>query len=392
MLKALILEMNGIIVDNEYQHYLAAKRVLEIYGVTLESGYYNHFAGSSARNFIRTCIYQFKLDCNENTLLEEWNQERCKIIAQDGYQPLPGVIDLIKRLARAGIRLSIASSANWDEIRDTTKSLQIQEYFEQLISINEASQIKPSPHLLKLTLKKMGIHAKEAMVIDNSYNGVEAAIAAHLPCIGFLNSHFGQQNLCHADYLLESFDGLNVSFFYHVYQRYHNLPLQIASTSRLSIRELKTEDLPKFYQICESPEVRPYITGLLDFRREELDRQQAYIQYVYHFYGYGLWGIFLKNTNTIIGGCGFENHKIEGEEEIMLSYLLDKNYRRQGYALESCRAALQYANEEMDIHRVVAAIRTDNTYSKKLADHLGMKAEREVIFQKQPAILYSISL
>lgn len=392
MLKALIFEMNGIIVDNEYQHYLAAKRVFEIHGITLEQDDYNHFAGGSARNFIRNCIDPFNLGCNENTLLEEWNQERCKIIAQEGYQPLPGVIDMIQRLSQTGIRLAIASSASWSEIRDTILSLQIQEYFEQLISVNEAAQMKPAPDLLELTLKKMGVRAEEALVIENSYHGVEAAIAAHLPCIGFLNSRFRQQNLRHADYLLESFDGLNLSFFHHVYQRYHNLPLRIASTSRLSIRELKADDLPKFYQICESPEVRPYITGLLDFRREELDRQEAYIQYVYHFYGYGLWGIFHKNANTLIGGCGFENHKIGGKEEIMLSYLLDKNYRRQGYALESCKAALQYAIEELEIHRIVAAIRTDNIYSKKLAAHLGMRPERELIFQEQPAILYSISL
>lgn len=332
MLKALIFEMNGIIVDKEYQH------------------------------------------------------------AQEGYQPLPGIIDLLRRLSQTDIRLAIASSASRDEIRDTIMSLHIQDYFEQVISVNEVSRSKPAPDLLKLTLKKMGIHAEEALVIENTDNGVEAAIAAHLPCIGFLNPRFGQHNLPHADYLLESFDGLNLSFFYQVYQRYHNLPLQIASTSRLTIRELKTKDLPKFYQLCESPAIRPHITGLLDFRKDELDRQKAYIQYVYRFYGYGLWGIFPKNANTLIGGCGFENQIMDGKEEIMLSYFLDKNYRRQGYALESCRAALHYASEELEIHRIVAVIRTDNTSSKKLAAHLGMKPEREVIFQEQPSILYAISL
>ena len=123
-----------------------------------------------------------------------------------------------------------------------------------------------------------------------------------------------------------------------------------------------------------------------------MEKQKAYIKNVYAFYGYGLWGVFSKTTGKIIGRCGIENHMVDGQEEIMLSYLLDSQHWGYGYALECCHAVLEYVREELDIHRVVAVIDVSNSRSIKTAQKLGMECEKDFVYNGRNAHLYAINL
>ena len=90
----------------------------------------------------------------------------------------------------------------------------------------------------------------------------------------------------------------------------------------------------------------------------------------------------------MIGRCGIENQKIAGKEEIMLSYLLDRNHWGHGYALEACKTALHYAREELDMHRIVAVIDIENKRSLQTAANLGMEPEQELIYKNRHCILF----
>lgn len=305
-------------------------------------------------------------------------------------QPLPGVQEAIHKLAQAGIQLAIVSSIQ--DNKEAAKSLQVQNDFQNLISVRAMEHTEATPDLFTLTLQKLGVTAADALVITDSHLGIQTAKAAGLACIGFQQPHDQQQDLSQADILLESFQEVTPSFFNRVHERFHGQPVTIASTDRLLIRELATEDISALCSIYQNPHVRQFLTDVDDCIENEIAKLEAYIRQVYPFYEYGLWGIFNKESGVLMGRCGIENQKIDGTEEITLSYLLDRDHWGHGYALESCRAVMDYAREELDIHRVVAVIETQNHRSLQTAATLGMKPERELLYKKRPCILFALSL
>ena len=80
----------------------------------------------------------------------------------------------------------------------------------------------------------------------------------------------------------------------------------VIETGRLIIREFVPEDLEALYRIYESADTR-FLQPLSEDREEELEKLKSYIQYVYGFYGFGLWAVCLKETGALIGrssvGC-----------------------------------------------------------------------------------------
>ena len=392
MLRVIIFDMDGVMVDSEPQHGKAALEVLHRYGIEADMEYHEQFIGSSTKNMAKQVVEEHHLSVTPEQLLEELNQAKRDIHRKEGYIPLPGIQEMIPLLTHAGFKLAIASSSSPHEIETALKSISLKKYFNKLVSGTHAEHPKPAPDIYNMVLKEMGINPDEAIVVEDSEYGVAAAKAAGLPCIGYVNPHSGKQDLSQADVLLESFEGITPSFFQHIWQRSHGEPVTIANTRRLIIRELSVEDIPALYPIYQDPDVAKFIDDIEDYKEKEIAKQEAYIRNVYSFYGYGLWGVFSKTTQGLIGRCGIENQVVDGKQEIMLSYLLDSNHWGFGYALECCKAVFEYAVKELHIHRIVAVIDKENSRSIRTAENLGMKSERELTYKGRDSILYSIKL
>ncbi len=114
---------------------------------------------------------------------------------------------------------------------------------------------------------------------------------------------------------------------------------------------------------------------------EELEKYLAYIHTVYSVFGFGLWTVELKGTKgtegagEIIGRCGLQPVADENSllGRIELGYLIDRCYRRCGYAFEACRAILDYAFNRLEIEEVYALIDEENVPSRNLAEKLGFR-------------------
>ncbi len=392
MLRAVIFDMDGVIIDSEPDHARAALMVFERYGADVDISYCSSFIGSSTKKMCEDAVDRFGIDVSVDELLDEMNRAKKELAVREGYKPIEGVKEVIKVLYRAGVKLAVASSSSPSEIEDVVKALGIKKYFNKLVSSSNVEKPKPAPDTFNLALSKLGVSEKETIVIEDSEFGVEAAKAAGMACIGYINPNSGSQNLAKADVLLEKFTGLSVHFFEYTLQRFQGMPVQITSTKRLIIRELAVSDVKELYPIYTDAKVRKYIENIDDYMENEMEKQKAYIKNVYAFYGYGLWGVFSKTTGKIIGRCGIENHVVDGKEEIMLSYLLDSQHWGYGYALECCHAVLEYAREELSIHRIVAVIDVGNLRSIKTAQKLGMECEKDFTHNGRKVHLYAINL
>ncbi len=391
MLRYVIFDMDGVLIDSEPIHALAAKNAIARYGVTVDISYCYRFIGSTTRFMIETVISEFHMNVTIEELLLATEEEKKRLTIEYGYIEVPYVCSLIADLSKHGVKLAVASSSNPEEIEKTVSALHVKKYFHKLVSGCMVTHPKPAPDVFLKAVEELHANIEECLIIEDSTNGLLAAKAAHIPAIGFHNPNSGKQDLSTACMIIEGFEEIDYLFLSNVYNRIHHIPITITQTKRLFIRELSEEDIPTINQIYQNKEVTKYIEpfGSLPL---EIEKQKAYIENIYYFYGYGIWGIFELASNQCIGKCGIENKIIDGQAEFELSYVLDYSYWGHGYALEAVKSVLDYAKKQMELERIVAIIDKKNIRSIHFIKRLGFLFEKELYYQNHACYLYSLIL
>lgn len=171
------------------------------------------------------------------------------------------------------------------------------------------------------------------------------------------------------DMYAEGMEEVDFTFLNHVYQRHHNLPWTILETERCIVREFSMEYLDELFEMYAKEGMTDYIEPLFDYK-EEREYQQAYIENMYRFYGYGMWIVCDKKTGKLIGRAGIE-HCEEMDGELELGYAIGVPYQKKGYATEVCRAILSYVETELQGSHICCRIEAENRVSIHLAERLG---------------------
>lgn len=390
MLKAVLFDMDGVIIDSEPQHARAAVLTLEKYNVNIPVDYAYSFIGTTTYHMCKKIIEEFSIPITPEELLKGMEETKERLRQAEGYIVIPYIIELMKDLKSHGIKMIIASSSSAASIRDVMKSLRIDDIFQEYISGTDVSLPKPAPDIFVAAARLLGVEPKECLVIEDSYNGVTAAAAADMVSIGYLNPNSGNQDLSQAAILVEGFDEINYDFINTVYQHAHLLPATILTTERLFLRELTTEDCPSLCSICSQPGIREHLPEFSDDPVLEQLKVKAYIKNIYHFYGFGLWGIFLRNNNQLIGRCGIEYKTLDQRAVYELGYFIDPDYQHKGYAMEAVTGTLQYCFQTLKLDQVVAIIEEGNLQSERLALRAGMQRTGVTLRNQRRCFVYEI--
>jgi ribosomal-protein-alanine N-acetyltransferase len=142
-------------------------------------------------------------------------------------------------------------------------------------------------------------------------------------------------------------------------------------TKRLFMRRLGTDDLDGFYEIMRKEEVVVWLGGTAGKTRDETKTTIEKYAAQWKEKGYGVWGVFDRQTGELLGDCGLNFLKETGEVEIM--YAFDPKYWGRGYATEAATAALEYAFKRARLDRIIVLSKPDNTRSKNVIKKLKFK-------------------
>lgn len=226
MLKGVIFDMDGVLVNSEPIHYRSYCVILEQLGVKESYDYrdYLPYVGSTRRKLVEDFKERFHLEMTVEEI-DRWAQKlQTSMTREEGYPAVPGVLDLVKSLHAAGRKLAVASSSTHEDIVECVKGLGAMDYFDQLVSAASLGKPKPEPDVFLKTLEELGLTAEECVVIEDSENGILAAKRAGIACIGFLNPDSGNQDLSGADILVEGFEEVDDEFVERVWKRAHGEP------------------------------------------------------------------------------------------------------------------------------------------------------------------------
>ncbi len=216
---------------------------------------------------------------------------------------------------------------------------------------------------------------EKALVLTDDGEIAKQCVAHELACAAVLHEQNKGEQFPSGMYCLEKIEEIEADYLYKVYERAKGIPWTILETKRLLLREITVADVPRLYELYQSPEITQYMENLFTDPQEEIEYTRAYIKNVYEFWGYGIWLVIKKSTGEIIGRAGVESK--EGEEGLELGFMLGKDYQHQGYACEICQAILQYAKEELSEDNIRAWVHKDNKASINLCEKLGMTKSDE---------------
>lgn len=213
MLKAVIFDMDGVLIDSEPIHYQANKEIMSEFGFELPYEYYKHFIGSTLTYMWDTLKKKHGI-INPIPELNHMSESRSKEITdRDGYIKIDGANELVKMFKENGMKLAVASSSAQNIIEEVINGIELNDCFTKLVSGNSVKNPKPAPDVFLKAAAELGVEPSKCLVIEDSANGVNAAKAAGMTCVGFINPNSGNQDLSNADYLVESFVNLDMSFF-----------------------------------------------------------------------------------------------------------------------------------------------------------------------------------
>jgi HAD superfamily hydrolase (TIGR01509 family) len=219
MLKAVIFDMDGVLIDSEPLHHKAMEYMLEEFDVKISEEYNNQFIGSTTEHMLETIKKDFKLDISLSHLQTNYMKKKDDLIKEEGLLPVPFTKELIIDLFQNNIKLAIASSSTEDEINDVVNILDLSSYFEELVSGTTVPNPKPAPDVFLKAVKQLGVTPKECIIIEDSYNGVAAANHAGIPVIGFINENSGNQDLSSACNIIDSFKEVDYNYIHEIYNK-----------------------------------------------------------------------------------------------------------------------------------------------------------------------------
>lgn len=212
-MKALILDMDGVIVDSEPIHFAADLEILASIGSPVDHEYLEKYVGSTNPQMWKEIIVDLHLQHSVDQLIQMQMDWKLSFIRNNDLIAIDGIPDLLEQAKHAGLKIGLASSSPLVFIEAIITKLGLKTYFHEYMSAEQAARSKPEPDVYLDVAKKLGVDPRDAIGIEDSRSGVAAAKAAGMFCYGYLNPNSGQQDLSAADVIIERINQVELSCF-----------------------------------------------------------------------------------------------------------------------------------------------------------------------------------
>jgi beta-phosphoglucomutase family hydrolase len=209
--KAVIFDMDGVIVESEDAHIKAEKQIMLKRGIKISSDELHEYTGSTAHFMFTQLREKHELKDSVEALETEKEELLLKLIQNDA-NPVKGVITLIKRLKLKRVKLAVASGSSRQIINYLLKKLEIAAMFDAIVGAEDVQQSKPAPDIFLAAAKRLSVEPEECVVIEDAYLGVRAAKKAGMKCVAYKNPSSGNQDLSEADAIIYSFLELKTDY------------------------------------------------------------------------------------------------------------------------------------------------------------------------------------
>ncbi len=200
-IKAVLWDLDGVIVDSFDGHYRAWSRLFAELGEPFSLEDFRRTFGMNNRNIFKTLLAR-ELPEEEFQQLSDRKERYFRADIRGNAQLLPGVAQWLERFDHMGLKQAVASSAPQENIDVHLDELGVRGWFAAVVS-GEKLRGKPDPAVFLLAARLLGVEPAQCLVIEDAVPGVAAAKSAGMRCVAVLTSNPAEK-LAQADLIVEN--------------------------------------------------------------------------------------------------------------------------------------------------------------------------------------------
>lgn len=209
-IRAIIFDFDGLIVDTETPWFHAYREMFEELGATLPLVEWAKCIGTQNGEFnpIDYLEQQISMTIDRGQFERQTALKHTALVKTMDIRP--GVVDYLQSAQRLGLRIGLASSSSRSWVEAYLKKYELYSYFEVIRTQDDVAKVKPDPELYLQALEHLGVKPTEAIVFEDSLNGLRAAKAAGIYCVIVPNEVTSELEFVHHDLRLASMEHMSL--------------------------------------------------------------------------------------------------------------------------------------------------------------------------------------
>lgn len=183
MIKAIIFDMDGLMINSERVTYECYVKVLEKMNLTMSEDFYKRLLGKTLPSAYQIMFDEYGKDFPMDDVLKDVHQLMNDIFEKDGVPLKDGLIELLTYLKENNYLTIVATSSTRNRVEHLLGMADILKYYNDSICGDEVTHGKPNPEVFLRACEKLGVEPSQALVLEDSEAGIQAAHSAQIPVI-----------------------------------------------------------------------------------------------------------------------------------------------------------------------------------------------------------------
>ncbi len=204
MIRALIFDFDGLILETEGPSYTSWKEVYRSFGISLPFSTWSTIIGTTQGPFDPLQKLQSQVTEQVDWQAVEAERQAKEQALIDAEGVLPGVLTYLEEAQRLGLKLGVASSSSNRWVLGHLHRLSLEACFDCIRTKDDVVHVKPYPDLYQAVLEGLGLMPREAIALEDSPNGIQSAKSAGIYCVAVPNPLTSRLSLAQADLQLGS--------------------------------------------------------------------------------------------------------------------------------------------------------------------------------------------
>jgi len=211
MIKAVLFDCDGVLLDSESIYLESLSAYLATLGREVSPQALSSFIGADIHTITNGLRKQYDLEQYDTETMIHGQRAlfRGRFYHMD-LTPMEGLIPLLTELKKRGILLAVVSSSDQSYVDYVTAKLGITSFFQLTAGRETARRAKPQPDLYLAALDRLSVSPQEALIVEDSFNGILAGKRAGCPVLAYTGAHV-PQDISQADFTLENYGDFDFS-------------------------------------------------------------------------------------------------------------------------------------------------------------------------------------
>lgn len=204
MLKAILFDLDGVLIKTEHETFKFYQKYLKgNHNIILKDSDFSYKAGRKSRDFFDAVLTpDQQKEVNTEQLISLKRQEFNNKLEQH-VEKIPHAHEVIKKLYEQNFRLAITSQNEAQMIASVLNWLEITDYFEIILSLDDITHKKPNPEIYTRAAEKLNLSTDECLVIEDSFDGIHAAKNGNFRCLALYHGYMPQETYDAADDVIQ---------------------------------------------------------------------------------------------------------------------------------------------------------------------------------------------